>query len=246
MSRPKRVLAIGDLHGCLTTLKLLINMIDLTQEDELTFCGDYVDRGTHIPQLIDYLIELKEKFPNTKFCKGNHDDLWIRYLKCELRLDEWQTFQYNGGGATINQYDDYLRRNRGHDFLRYRDLPEKHQIFFGQLENIIVDEKNEIVFVHAGLRPEVSIIEQNSKDLLWIRDTFIRDDYQWGDFTIVHGHTPMTLKEVEKYHQKIPSRFNVDTGCVFGYNLSCVDVLTGNILSVRSQETLTEDVLVKG
>ena len=41
---PRR-LAIGDIHGCLHTLKRLIGMLDLRFDDELYFLGDYIDRG---------------------------------------------------------------------------------------------------------------------------------------------------------------------------------------------------------
>jgi len=228
----KRVLAIGDPHGCVDSVRALIDKVQLTKEDVLTFCGDYVDRGPSIPQLIDYLIELKREFPTTRFCMGNHDEMWIDYLKCNLRMDSMQTFLYNGGGTTINQYDDYLKYPRGAGFLKFEDLPDSHQEFYNSLETIVIDEEHQCVFVHAGLRPSVSLIEQNQKDLIWIRDTFLRSDYKWGDFTITHGHTPMTVSEARKYHEKIPSRFNVDNGCVFGYNLSCVNVETGTVWSV--------------
>lgn len=234
----KRVIGIGDCHGCLSSLKLLIeSVIKPTQDDIITFVGDAIDRGPQIPQVIDYLINLKKEFPNTKFCLGNHDQMFIKYLKHEQRLDDYQTFLYNGGKETINQYDDYLCRQRGHKFLSFEELPQSHQDFFNSLEPIIVDQEHEVVFVHAGLRPGVSIIEQNTHDLLWIRDTFLHSDCKWGDFKIVHGHTPMTLNESKIYNRKHPERFNVDNGCVFGYNLTGVDVLTGDIYTVNCEDT---------
>lgn len=237
----KRILAIGDIHGCLNSLKALIEKIQLTQSDYLYITGDIVDRGPSIPQTVDYLIDLKNKYPKIRINLGNHDEMWIDYLNCNLRMSEMQTFMYNGGGTTINQYDEYLGRPKGHGFLRFEDLPQSHQDFYNSLEEIIVDEEHQVVFVHAGLRPGVSILEQTPKDVIWIRDTFLHNPYKWGDFTIVHGHTPMTVREARKYHEKMPSRFNVDNGCVFGYSLSCVDVLTGNVLSVVSQEKKNND-----
>lgn len=41
-----RTLAIGDIHGCLKTLKALLeDKIAIQKTDTLIFLGDYIDRG---------------------------------------------------------------------------------------------------------------------------------------------------------------------------------------------------------
>jgi serine/threonine protein phosphatase 1 len=45
----KRLLAIGDIHGCYDhLLELVENKINLRKEDRLVFMGDYIDRGKNI------------------------------------------------------------------------------------------------------------------------------------------------------------------------------------------------------
>ncbi|MFW6120901.1 MAG: metallophosphoesterase, partial [Petrotogales bacterium] len=36
---------IGDIHGCLRSLKKLLKKIPAKKNDELIFVGDYIDRG---------------------------------------------------------------------------------------------------------------------------------------------------------------------------------------------------------
>ena len=41
-----RLVAIGDIHGCVHTLKDLLNRVSYSsQTDTLVFIGDYIDRG---------------------------------------------------------------------------------------------------------------------------------------------------------------------------------------------------------
>lgn len=60
----KRLFAIGDIHGCLDSLKELVeNKIQLDKDDKLVLLGDYIDRGDKIRAkrlLITYLIYKKK------------------------------------------------------------------------------------------------------------------------------------------------------------------------------------------
>ena len=72
------------------------------------------------------------------------------------------------------------------------------------------------MFVHAGVNPEKSILEQNKEDFLWSRsDKFFNKNFKFEKI-IVHGHTP------EKEVVNFPYRINIDTGCFFSGKLSSV------------------------
>ena len=66
-------------------------------------------------------------------------------------------------------------------------------------------------FVHAGIDPARPLAEQRERDLIWIRERFLRDRRDHGRL-IVHGHTPAAdgMPEVR------PNRVNLDTGAVYG------------------------------
>src|SRR5262249_52469100 len=76
------------------------------------------------------------------------------------------------------------------------------------------------VFVHAGLRPDVAIEQQQREDMLWIREPFL----SWTGTlpgVVVHGHTPENAPQVR------PHRIGIDTGAVLGGPLTCA-VLQGD------------------
>jgi serine/threonine protein phosphatase 1 len=60
-------------------------------------------------------------------------------------------------------------------------------------------------FVHAGLRPGLSIEDQDAHDLMWIRDLFLNERRPF-EKVVVHGHTPDELPYIG------PSRIGIDTG----------------------------------
>ena len=56
-----RTWVIPDVHGCLLTLRMLVeDLIGLRKDDSLIFLGDVIDRGPSSKGVIDYIIKLKE------------------------------------------------------------------------------------------------------------------------------------------------------------------------------------------
>ena len=78
-------------------------------------------------------------------------------------------------------------------------------------------ETEDYIFVHAGLRKKIALEKQKSKDLLWIRNSFISTDYSFGK-RVIFGHTPFKKPLVEK------NKIGIDTGAVFGNKLTCVQL----------------------
>lgn len=196
-----RLLAVGDVHGCLNELRELMSRVKPTAEDRIVFLGDYIDRGPDARGVIDYLLDFGERFPATVFLKGNHEAMFLDYLAGR----EQMLFIYNGGQSTLRSYQE-----KG----AFR-IPRHHLDFLHGLPPCHVTEG--FVFVHAGLRPGVSLEKQQEQDMLWIRDEFIRSDHDWGK-TVVFGHTPLTRPLWE------PNKIGIDTGCVYGRVLTCCDV----------------------
>ena len=209
-----RLLAVGDIHGCYAKLVDLMEQVAPAAEDRLVFLGDYIDRGPQSRQVIDYLIALKKRLPRTVCLRGNHEQMLLEALTGDI--DAVGLFLFNGGSATVSSYGGDLD-----------NLPGDHLDFFRNLS--LYHEEDEFVFVHAGLRPEVSLAEQEEQDLVWIRKEFLDSGYDWGK-TVVHGHTPRPGVEFR------PNRIGIDTGAFFaekgagpqaGFGLlTCCDVRT--------------------
>lgn len=198
-----RLLAVGDIHGCLMQLEALMAQVVPRPDDQFIFLGDYIDRGPESHGVIDYLIEFGRTFPNTIFLRGNHDQMFVDYLDGH----EPTLFLMNGGLKTLSSYQ----------LSGEWPISTSHRNFFEALRNIY--ETEEFIFVHAGLRPGVPLEDQDDIDLLWIRRDFIGSEYDWGK-TVVYGHTP---------HEKplfAGNRIGLDTGCVYGHQLTCCDVRT--------------------
>jgi serine/threonine protein phosphatase 1 len=65
-------------------------------------------------------------------------------------------------------------------------LPESHRAFFSALP--FMEQHGDYAFVHAGVRPGVTLRKQRIADLTMIREPFLSHDGDLGA-VIVHGHT---------------------------------------------------------
>jgi len=205
----KKIFAIGDIHGCYDRLKTLMGKIPIDYSgDTLVFIGDYIDRGPHPFEVVDYLIKLKNRFPDVIFLKGNHEDMLDKFLNGADRY----TYLLNGGQQTL---DSYLIKPVQADQSEFFPIPPEHMEFFKSLR--LFYQTEEFIFVHAGLRPRVPLESQNTEDLLWIRNKFVSSKYDFGK-RVIFGHTPLKKPLVE------PNKIGIDTGAVYGNALTCVQL----------------------
>jgi serine/threonine protein phosphatase 1 len=201
----ERIFAIGDIHGCLDKLVSLMETVDVDlSRDTLVFMGDYIDRGPHSREVVDYLLDLKARSDKVIFLKGNHEEMLEDYVNGTNSL----MFVANGGEATILSY----RKSGGQ---QEEMIPEAHMAFFQNLQNFY--ETKDYFFVHAGLRPGVAIKDQVAWDMLWIRDQFIYTEYDFGK-RIIFAHTPFREPLV------MENKIGIDTGAVYGNKLTCVEL----------------------
>jgi serine/threonine protein phosphatase 1 len=202
----QKIFVVGDIHGCFDKLRALMQKIPINFErDQLIFIGDYIDRGAHSLEVVDYLIDLKKRLPDTIFLKGNHEDMLQNYLDGSDRF----TYLLNGGQRTL---DAYLRRpNNPGEY----PVPPAHLEFFESLH--LYYQTGDYIFVHAGLRKKVPLESQKTIDLLWIRDEFIFSDFDFGK-RVIFGHTPFREPLVQT------NKIGIDTGAVYGNRLTCVQL----------------------
>ena len=196
---------VGDIHACLKPLQRLLAKIDPEPDEEVVFIGDYIDRGPHAREVVDYLLSLPFR---SVFLMGNHEQMLLDFLAGQNE----ELFLLNGGSATMRSY--------GGDS---DNIPAAHLHFFRKL--LPTYETPDYLFVHAGIRPMVPLEQQDPKDLIWIRQEF----YQFvGKFPkpVVFGHTP--LKQV----MLADDRIGVDTGCVYGGKLTCVKLPQREVIQV--------------
>ncbi|NNE92197.1 MAG: serine/threonine protein phosphatase [Verrucomicrobiales bacterium] len=169
-----RLLAIGDIHGCLTALEKLAEGVGFSKSDHLVFLGDYVDRGPDTKGVIDFLIGLRDEGYNVTFLRGNHEIMMLGAVgRSGDSLISWLGV---GGDEAMESYnaDSFDDVPTAHwDFLR-NDLQPWH-------------ETENHIFVHAGASPDIEMHDQSDFVLYWEFFDF-PEPHQSGK-TVICGHS---------------------------------------------------------
>jgi serine/threonine protein phosphatase 1 len=192
--------AIGDIHGRLAPLRaLLARLLAMRPEAGLVFLGDYVNRGRHSRQVVDELVALKSRRPDTVFLMGNHEAALSRYAaSCspeDLRLLRALGFQ-----ATLDSY----ACSPGVEGLAF--MPPEHREFFAGLKRWHVTP--EYVFCHAPLPAGEDPDQADTVRLDVLLSSRMVDAAGWAASgrTLVFGHLPFETPLVA------PGLIGVDTG----------------------------------
>ncbi len=209
----ERIFAIADIHGCLDKLRALMEKIRPDRErDRIVFIGDYIDRGPDSRGVVDYVIDLRDRFGRVVCLMGNHERMFLDY---HLYGKDGDLFLMNGGDTTLLSYG--MEETPAGKRAR---VPEEHLRFFEDL--LPYYESEGYIFVHAGLRPHVPLEEQIPEDLLWIRYAFIRSCQDFGKI-VVFGHTPFPEPLIDF------NKIGIDTGAVYGGKLTCIELPAMNL-----------------
>jgi serine/threonine protein phosphatase 1 len=216
-----RTYVIGDIHGCLDELVHLLEALPLDAPDRLIFLGDYVDRGPRSKEVLSYLIYRQQtRSEDMIFLKGNHEDMFLSYLGLPGKYGDM--FLYNGGGATLASYGASLGHQAPEDVLSL--IPPAHLKFLRELKNYYVTQS--FLCVHAGIHPNKPLDQQEEEEMLWIRDEFILNRHVLP-YTVLFGHTPQ-----EKVLFHLPYKVGLDTGLVYGNQLSCLELKDKSLFQI--------------
>lgn len=209
-----RVYAIGDIHG---RADLLARLHAAIQEDAASadgverflavYIGDYIDRGLQSREVIDLLLDEPLRGFEAVHLKGNHEDMLLRFLEDATAGPIWLA---NGGDGTLLSYgvgsSTQVRDAEALDELRQQlseRIPARHIEFLKSLR--LSYRIGDYMLVHAGIRPGRPLDDQDSRDLLWIREDFTSSDETHGK-VIVHGHS------VNYRPEERTNRIGIDTG----------------------------------
>lgn len=209
-----RIYAIGDVHGCVAAHVAMLDQIAAdydarpVAEAVVVHLGDLIDRG---PDSAAVLARVAQGSPipgEMVNLRGNHEELCLDAMA-------------KGGEASR-----IWRRNGGETCLADWGVPKKAPAsewaaFVPPEQMAVMTEerlsyrRGSYFFAHAGVRPGVPFMDQDPKDLVWIRQPFL----SWPDpfeAVVVHGHTPKDAPAVRA------NRIGIDTGAVYGGRLTTV------------------------
>ncbi len=231
----ERVYAIGDIHGRADLLADLLAQIQADAKGyagRITFVGmgDYIDRGPQSKQVIDLLGALPSGWTKV-FLRGNHEQAMLDFLE-DPRRSEWLAW---GGLEALASYDIQPFGARG---IRDTDAlaaelehalhETRHSSFYN--DTVLRYVCGGYAFVHAGVRPRVSLENQLSSDLLFIREDFIGRPHGLP-YRVVFGHT--ILPDV----LLADDRIGLDTGAFQSGVLSAI-ALEGEDVRVLQAQSL--------
>jgi len=205
-----RILAIGDIHGCLAQFEALIAAIAPSAEDHLVLLGDYVDRGPESAGVLQRIVTLSRTHRLTCLM-GNHEQMM---LEARGSVDKLRGWVLNGGDATLKSYAGV----RG----TLRDVPGEHWDFLEHgLRPYLENETH--IFVHANAYPDTAMSEQPDYMLRWERCDEIAA-HESGK-VIVCGHTPQKSGRPMNRGYAIC----IDTHACGGKMLTCLETTSGRV-----------------
>ncbi len=233
---------IGDVHGCFDELTELLTLLGYQAQPggawqhpggrKMVFVGDLVDRGPKIPEVVRLVLE-SVKGGSALCVPGNHDAKFMRKV--------WgKDVQITHGLAdSLAQFEAYEQHYRGFSRVAAE--------FIDDLVSHYVLDDGKLVVAHAGMKETMQGRGSGAvREFALFGETTGETDefglpvrYNWaaeyrGAAAVVYGHTP--VPEPEWLNRTI----NIDTGCVFGGNLTALRYPEKELVSVSSKKTYAE------
>jgi protein phosphatase len=227
---------IGDLHSCFYELIELLTKLGYSwvpnkfsmahpEHRKVVLVGDITDRGWY-PALVFQFVENMIKDVNLFMVKGNHDDKLQRFAK-------------GNNVQLLHGLDETVKRMEQAGISNERILS-----FCEKLPYFLVLDGSKLVVVHAAWKEKYIDADPFNKNVRphcifgptagqfpnhmpnridWAMNREVKTP------TIIHGHQP--IKEV----RCLNGVWNIDTGCVFGGSLSCLNYPEMTLTSVSAK-----------
>lgn len=210
------IYVIPDIHGQLAMLDEALARVEADggADAQIVFLGDYVDRGPDSRGVIERLIEGQAQGRNWIPLRGNHDQMFLDFLTdAVIGNDRFSNPDYTwlhnrlGGVETLASYGVESSESHPNHETALARVPDAHRNWLEKLP--YTHETPELLFVHAGIIPELPLDHQPHEDLIWIRGPFL-DHPAPHPWLIVHGHTAL------KHPRHHGNRINLDGGAGWG------------------------------
>jgi hypothetical protein len=192
-------------------------MAPVQSGDRIIPAGDLLNRGRHSKEVIDLMIELRQRGYLVEAVIGNHEVMFFALVRDSRILSAFPPgiigldagdvsglapMMIGGFGPVVRSYTG------GHAELSEVVIPDSHIEFFRSLKVFVfcqVGSGESILVSHGGLEPEAVIdrsaqldhrvaLERTSlRRLIWVRPLGRGVPYGYPDsmtYTVVYGHTP--------------------------------------------------------
>ena len=243
---PKKIIAIGDVHGEFHKLENLLSKLapEIEPDTHIVFCGDLINKGSDSAKVLKNILDLKNKYPNQIYCiMGNHEWMLLDYLKKEK--NDWLRFL----GRTLVDLKNEFNLNDTSS-VTIKDCLEKTGLI--ELFNSMIPyyETNDVIITHApfdfmvcvmnGLKekPE-GFLDRVKTDLRW---SFENEDEKRIDQLI---HKLRICGHQYKHHSNpriFKQRVFIDTGCGSVVNRPLTAIIVPGKKVIQSDNILLERI----
>ena len=242
--RTDKILIIGDVHGCLDELKLLVKKATNDYNNgkqfvSTVFVGDLCNKGPYSSEVIRYV----RKRPYWYSIRGNHDNAAL-------------TAALGDADRLANEKYTWVKDLSDEDVEWMAELPYTIRISKDMISH---HSKEDILLVHAGFIPNIPVNKQDIKTMVTVRNvTLIQNNNENGDGIsnsqknqfkdynsaeededpicvakawtgpeiILFGHDAKRGVQLEKH------AIGLDSGCVYGNKLTGIVLPEKELVSV--------------
>ncbi|KAL3906587.1 MAG: hypothetical protein SGILL_009211 [Bacillariaceae sp.] len=218
--RHPRVIAIGDVHGCIDELQDLLRECDYRPGDLVVFLGDLVCKGPDSVSVVQMAREI-----NALSCRGNHDFECLR----------WGQAIKAGVDPPIAVSEHFHIAN---------SLTKADMKWMYNLPWYISSPDLGALFVHAGFVSGIRLAKQNPRLMMNMRSILpdgtvtskFFNNWPWarlwdGPQTVLFGH------DADRGLQQYEHAIGLDTGCVYGGRLTACILPEKRLVSVSARKS---------
>lgn len=205
-----RTIAIGDIHGAATALRILLDALKVAADDTLVTLGDAIDRGSDSREVLMQLILLQERCHFVPIL-GNHEQMLLDTVDGKISLQDWLI---HGGAETLDSYG-------GGAALAV--VPEEHIDFLRTWGDY--HETSNHFFAHGNYLAKKSLPKQPWEEMRWRSlSYFMPGPHTSGKIAVV-GHTANKQSKIVNHGHIIC----IDTYCHGGGWLTALEPATGKV-----------------
>ena len=218
IQRHPRVIAIGDVHGCLDELQMLLRRCDYQPGDLVVFLGDLVSKGPDSLSVVQMAREI-----GAIGVRGNHDFEVIR----------WHQAMKSGADPPVIGSEHFHIASG----LSKADLKWMYSLPW-----YISSKELGALFVHAGFVSGIRLSKQNPRLMMNMRSILpdgtvtskFFNNWPWarlwdGPQTVLFGH------DADRGLQQYEHAIGLDTGCVYGGRLTACILPEKRLVSVSAR-----------
>jgi serine/threonine protein phosphatase 1 len=230
----ERIYAIGDIHGRLDLFAALVKAIEeddrarASAEVTIVLLGDLIDRGPHSAGVLK-AVRMWQAVRKLRVICGNHEEMFLDSFD---DINIFRGFMLYGGRETVLSYPVDAAAFQAAELEEAQAMmngavPREDVDFIAGFEDYVVI--GDYLFVHAGIRPDQPLRDQNPRAMRWIREPFL-SHAGLHDHVVVHGHT--ISEEPELVHNRI----GIDTGAYLSGRLTALGLEGEQRWLIEAQE----------